>query len=200
MKKVNLKVGDKFRNTDEIFDDAVIFKITNLSEEKDGITCDVYQNEQYLYSQVFGLSETIKSLENGSFVFVNNITKGSINEILLTADATERSINVLQRENHERMVNAIIDIVNENGGKIEASEWEGVLNENCEITFVSNDGTYTNYHCEVEEISTFEMSDGTPNFTIKCSDTDDYPEYSMDYETVWSIFQTLTEWYLKKER
>ena len=68
--QTTLKVGDKFRNTDEIFGDAVIFKVTNMSEENDGITCDLYQNGEYLYSQVLGLSETLQSLENGSFVFV----------------------------------------------------------------------------------------------------------------------------------
>lgn len=70
-KQTTLKVGDKFRNADEIFGDAVIFKVTNMSEENDGITCDMYQNEEYLYSQVLGLSETLQSLENGSFAFVN---------------------------------------------------------------------------------------------------------------------------------
>ena len=66
----NLKIGDKFRNVDEIFDDAVIFKITNLSEKNDGITCDLYQNGQSLYSQILGLSETLQSIENGSFVLI----------------------------------------------------------------------------------------------------------------------------------
>ena len=65
-----LKIGDKFRNVDEIFGDAVIFKVTNIGEKNDGITCDVYQNGQYLYSQILGLSETIQSLENGTFVLV----------------------------------------------------------------------------------------------------------------------------------
>lgn len=65
-----LKIGDKFRNVDEIFDDAVIFKVTNIGEKNDGITCDVYQNGQYLYSQILGLSETLQSLENGSFTLI----------------------------------------------------------------------------------------------------------------------------------
>ena len=65
-----LKIGDKFRNVDEIFDDAVIFKVTNIGEKYDGITCGVYQNGQYLYSQILGLSETLQSLENGSFVLI----------------------------------------------------------------------------------------------------------------------------------
>jgi hypothetical protein len=65
-----LKIGDKFRNVDEIFDDAVIFKVTNIGEKNDGITCDVYQCGKYLYSQILGLSETLQSIENGSFVLV----------------------------------------------------------------------------------------------------------------------------------
>lgn len=65
-----LKIGDQFRKVDEAFDDAVIFKITNLSKKNNGITCDLYQNGKYLYSQIRGLSETIQSLENGSFVIV----------------------------------------------------------------------------------------------------------------------------------
>lgn len=65
-----LKIGDKFRNVDEIFDDAVIFKVTNISEKNDGITCGLYQNGQYLYSEIFGLSETLQSIENGSFVLI----------------------------------------------------------------------------------------------------------------------------------
>lgn len=70
MKKVYLKIGDKFRNADEIFNDAVIFKVTNIGKKNDGITCDVYQNGEYLYSQILGLSETLQSLENGSFVII----------------------------------------------------------------------------------------------------------------------------------
>ena len=65
-----LKIGDKFRNADEIFGDAVIFKITNLSEKNNGITCDLYQNGEYLYSQILGLSETLQSIENGSFILI----------------------------------------------------------------------------------------------------------------------------------
>ena len=70
MNKTNIKIGDKFRNVDEIFDDAVIFKVTNIGEENDGITCDVYQNGQYLYSQILGLSETLQYLRNGTFVLI----------------------------------------------------------------------------------------------------------------------------------
>ena len=65
-----LKIGDKFRNVDEIFDDAVIFKVTNIGEENDGITCDVYQCREYLYSQILGLSETLQYLRNGTFVLI----------------------------------------------------------------------------------------------------------------------------------
>ena len=192
---INLKLGDRFRNADEIFDDAVIFKVTNMSEEKDGITCDVYQNGQYLYSQVLGLSETLQSLENGSFVFV----KPTINELIEIANDTDREVTKLRNENRSRMVEVITRIVKLHGGVLTGKEMESVLGENCEITFISDDCAYINDFCEVEKISTFEMHDGTPSFTINCDESSDYPEWAMTYENVWDIFAALTDWYLRKE-
>lgn len=108
----------------------------------------------------------------------------------------QKSINRMESENRIRMCDVIVAILKEKGGKLTADDWENVLDENLEITFISEDGTYINKFCEVNSIELFEMHDGTPNFTIVCKDSNDLPEYALSYDNVYQIFEALSScWY-----
>lgn len=118
-----------------------------------------------------------------------------IEKIQKTHTAQE-AINDLESVNRKRMCEVIVEILKEKGGKLTADDWKNVLDENLEITFISEDGTYINNFCEVNSIELFEMHDGTPNFTIACEDSNDLPEYALSYDNVYQIFEALSScWY-----
>lgn len=108
----------------------------------------------------------------------------------------QKTINRLENANRKRMCEVIVAILKEKGGKLTADDWENVFDENLEITFISEDGTYINNFCEVNSIELFEMQDGTPNFTISCEESNDLPEYALSYDNVYQIFEALSScWY-----
>ena len=113
---------------------------------------------------------------------------------------TQEAINDLENVNRKRMCETIVEILKEKGGKLTADDWENVLDENLEITFVSEDGTYINNFCEVNSIELFEMHDGTPNFTIACEDSNDLPEYALSYDNVFQIFDALSDCWMFTQR
>ena len=116
------------------------------------------------------------------------------------AHKTQEAINDLENVNRKRMCEIIVAILKEKGGKLTADDWESVLDENLEITFVSEDGTYINNFCEVNSIELFEMHDGTPNFTIACEDSNDLPEYALSYDNVFQIFDALSDCWMFTQR
>ena len=117
-------------------------------------------------------------------------------ENIQKAHTVQEAINDLESGNRKRMCETIVTILKEKGGKLTADDWEDVLDENLEITFISEDGTYINNFCEVNSIELFEMHDGTPNFTISCEDSNDLPEYALSYDNVYQIFEALSScWY-----
>ena len=116
------------------------------------------------------------------------------------AHKTQEAINDLENVNRKRMCEVIVAILKEKGGKLTADDWESVLDENLEITFVSQDGTYINNFCEVNSIELFEMHDGTPNFTIACEESNDLPEYALSYENVCQIFDALSDCWMFTQR
>ena len=122
-----------------------------------------------------------------------------IEKIQKTHTAQE-AINDLENVNRKRMCEIIVAILKEKGGKLTADDWESVLDENLEITFVSEDGTYINNFCEVNSIELFEMHDGTPNFTINCEESNDLPEYALSYGNVCQIFYALSDCWMFTQR
>lgn len=112
----------------------------------------------------------------------------------------QEAINDLESGNRKRMCETIVAILKEKGGKLTADDWENVLDENLEITFISEDGTYINSFCEVNSIELFEMHDGTPNFTIACEDSNDLPEYALSYDNVYQIFEALSDCWMFTQR
>ena len=117
-------------------------------------------------------------------------------ENIQKAHTVQEAINDLESGNRKRMCETIVTILKEKGGKLTADDWENVLDENLEITFISEDGTYIYNFCEVNSIELFEMHDGTPNFTISCEDSNDLPEYALSYDNVYQIFEALSScWY-----
>jgi hypothetical protein len=117
-------------------------------------------------------------------------------EVISETYDTQKAINDLENVNRKRMCETIVTILKEKGGKLTADDWENVLDENLEITFISEDGTYINNYCKVNSIELFEMHDGTPNFTIACENSNDLPEYALSYDNVYQIFETLSScWY-----
>lgn len=122
--------------------------------------------------------------------------QNNLMENIQKAHATQKAINDLESVNRKRMCEVIVAILKEKGGKLTADDWDNVLDENLEITFISEDGTYINNFCEVNSIELFEMHDGTPIFTIACEDSNDLPEYALSYDNVYQIFETLSScWY-----
>lgn len=126
--------------------------------------------------------------------------ENNLKESIQKARATQETINALELENRNRMCEVIVSILKEKGGKLTVGDWENVLNENLEITFVSEDGTYINTFCEVDSIELFEMHDGTPNFTIACEDSNDLPEYALSYDNVYQIFDALSDCWMFTQR
>jgi hypothetical protein len=126
--------------------------------------------------------------------------ENNLKESIQKARKTQEAINALELENRNRMCEVIVSILKEKGGKLTADDWEGVLDENLEITFVSEDGTYINNYCEVNSIELFEMHDGTPNFTIACEDSNDLPEYALSYDNVYQIFDALSDCFMFTQR
>lgn len=124
----------------------------------------------------------------------------NLNETIQKVNDAQKAINCLESENRSRMCEVIVSILKENGGKLTADDWEDVLGENMEITFISQDGTYINDFCEVNSIELFEMHDGTPNSTISCEDSNDLPEYALSYDNVYQIFEALSEYWQKTQR
>ena len=117
-------------------------------------------------------------------------------ESIQKAHATQEAINDLESVNRKRMCEVIVAILKVKGGKLTDNDWKDALDENLEITFISEDGTYINNYCEVNSIELFEMHDGTPNFTISCEDSNDLPEYALSYDNVYQIFEALSScWY-----
>lgn len=122
-----------------------------------------------------------------------------IESIQKTRTAQE-AINDLENVNRKRMCETIIAILKENGGKLTADDWEDVLDENLEITFISEDGTYINKFCEVYGIELFELCDGTPDFKINCEDSNEMPEYELSYDNVCQIFDGLSDYWMFTQR
>ena len=117
-------------------------------------------------------------------------------ESIQKAHATQEAINDLESVNRKRMCEVIVAILKVKGGKLTDNDWKDALDENLEITFISEDGTYINNYCEVNSIELFEMHYGTPNFTISCEDSNDLPEYALSYDNVYQIFEALSScWY-----
>jgi hypothetical protein len=126
--------------------------------------------------------------------------ENNLKESIQKARKTQEAINALELENRNRMCEVIVSILKEKGGKLTADDWEGVLDENLEITFVSEDGTYINNFCGVDSIELFEMHDGTLNFTIACEDSNDLPEYALSYDNVYQIFDALSDCFMFTQR
>jgi hypothetical protein len=126
--------------------------------------------------------------------------ENNLMEKIQKAHATQEAINDLESVNRKRMCEVIVAILKEKGGKLTANDWEDVLDENLEITFISEDGTYINNYCEVNSIELFEMHDGTPNFTISCEDSNDLPEYALSYDNVYQIFDALSDCFMFTQR
>jgi hypothetical protein len=126
--------------------------------------------------------------------------ENNLMEKIQKAHATQEAINDLESVNRKRMCEVIVAILKEKGGKLTANDWEDVLDENLEITFISEDGTYINNYCEVNSIELFEMHDGTPNFTIACEDSNDLPEYALSYDNVYQIFDALSDCFMFTQR
>ena len=121
-------------------------------------------------------------------------------ENIQKAHTVQEAINDLESGNRKRMCETIVTILKEKGGKLTADDWENVLDENLEITFISEDGTYINNFCEVNSIELFEMHDGTQIFTIACVDSNDLPEYALSYDNVYQIFETLSSCWFFTQR
>jgi hypothetical protein len=121
-------------------------------------------------------------------------------ESIQKTHATQEAINDLESVNRKRMCEVIVAILKVKGGKLTANDWEDVLDEKLEITFISEDGTYINNYCKVNSIELFEMHDGTPNFTIACEDSNDLPEYALSYDNVYQIFDALSDCFMFTQR
>lgn len=121
-------------------------------------------------------------------------------EKIQKAHTTQEAINDLESVNRKRMCEVIVAILKEKGGKLTADDWEDVLDENLEITFISEDGTYINNFCEVYGIELFELCDGTPDFKINCEDSNDMPEYELSYDNVYQIFEALSSCWFFTQR
>ena len=126
--------------------------------------------------------------------------ENNLKESIQKARKTQEAINDLESVNRKRMCEVIVAILKEKGGKLTADDWEDVLDENLEITFISQDGTYINDFCEVNSIELFEMHDGTPNFTIACEESNDLPEYALSYDNVYQIFECLSSCWIFTQR
>jgi hypothetical protein len=126
--------------------------------------------------------------------------KNNLMESIQKTHATQEAINDLESVNRKRMCEVIVAILKVKGGKLTANDWEDVLDEKLEITFISEDGTYINNFCEVNSIELFEMHDGTPNFTIACEDSNDLPEYALSYDNVYQIFDALSDCFMFTQR
>jgi hypothetical protein len=126
--------------------------------------------------------------------------KNNLMESIQKTHATQEAINDLESVNRKRMCEVIVAILKVKGGKLTANDWEDVLDEKLEITFISEDGTYINNYCKVNSIELFEMSDGTPNFTIACEDSNDLPEYALSYDNVYQIFDALSDCFMFTQR
>lgn len=113
---------------------------------------------------------------------------------------TQKAINDLESVNRKRMCETIVTILKEKGGKLTADDWENVLGENLEITFISEDATYINNYCEVESVELLEMRDGTRIFSINCSEANDLREYELSYDNVCDIFHTFSEYWALTQR
>ena len=112
----------------------------------------------------------------------------------------QKAINRMESENRSRMCDAIVAILKENGGKLTADDWEDVLDENLEITFISEDGAYINDYCGIDSVEFYVDSIGTPTFKIDCEDSNDFPEYEMTYDNVCQIFEGLSEYWQYTQR
>ena len=126
--------------------------------------------------------------------------KNNLMESIQKAHATQEAINDLESVNRKRMCEVIVAILKVKGGKLTDNDWKDALDENLEITFISEDGTYINNYCEVNSIELFEMHDGTPNFTISCEDSNDLPEYALSYDNVYQIFEALSSCWIFTQR
>ena len=116
------------------------------------------------------------------------------------AHKTQEAINDLENVNRKRMCEVIVAILKEKGGKVTADDWEDVLDENLEITFISQDGTYINDFCGIDSVEFYVDSIGTPTFKIDCEDSNDFPEYEMTYDNVCQIFEGLSEYWQYTQR